>query len=159
MKTQSPILSILFSVLLAGGFILAGGSIVAISFNAIQAPTANFHAPHFVTAAAGIVLLLGGLMVFTKVLAGQFGAQNLLLQWIQYVLVLLAILASSVVFLWAGFGAEVHNFAQTAGLSAMRVINSSDGGASRLIIGWGVVVTLLVMLVWGIFKKPTVSNA
>jgi hypothetical protein len=158
MKTQSHVLSILFGVLFAGLFILAGAYIVAISFDVIHVPPEGFHAPRIIAAAAGMVFFLGGLLVFIRIVAGDYGSQTLLFQRMQYLLVLLAMLAFSAVFLWAGFGSGARNIVQTSSFGSTSVSQAGDETSGRLIFGGAGVLFLFVTLAAGVFKWPKGSG-
>ncbi len=156
MKNQSSILSVLFGLLFAGLFVLAGAYIMAISFDVIHVPPESFHAPRVVTAAGGLVFFLSGLMMFMRQVSGDVGSQTLLFQWMQYVLELLVQLAFSLVFLWAGFGTGTRDFVQTSGLGVLGLIRPMVEGTGRFIFGGGVLM-LFATLAWGVFKWPKVT--
>jgi len=134
-KTQSTILPALSGVLFAGVFVLAGAYIMSISFDVIHVPPENFHAPRFVTAAAGIVFVMFGLMLMTRLMAGDYGSQSPLFQWVQYFLMVVGLLSFSAVFLWAGFGSGAHAFVQTTTVGGISNSEPASESSGRLIFG------------------------
>ncbi|MBL6965426.1 MAG: hypothetical protein ISR60_02620 [Anaerolineales bacterium] len=116
-------------------FMVVGGLIILMAVDILPLDPASLHAPRWVLGAAGALFFLSGALVFLQGIAGPDGEHDVLVQWVQYVLVLGAMLAFSSVFLWVGFGPGEREFQTTTSVGPLSVSGQGNDVVGRCLFG------------------------
>ncbi|MBT3391515.1 MAG: hypothetical protein HN413_14030 [Chloroflexi bacterium] len=124
-------------------FMAVGGLIILMALEIIPMDPSSLHAPRWVLGAAGALFFLSGALVFLQGIAGPDGEHDALMRWVQYVLVLGAMVAFSSVFLWVGFGPGEREFQTTTSVGPLSVSGQGNDVVGRCLFGGFGVLTAL----------------
>jgi hypothetical protein len=130
-------------------FLLAGGYIMATSLGYLPADEASFHAPRWVVALAGLVFVMGGLMVLVNGLFGEYGRDTPVFKFLQGLGGMIFLLAFGLVFFWVGFGPGEREFETSGSVGPFSASGSGDSLFGRCLFG-GIGLAVLAAAVWGL---------
>ena len=139
---------------------MVGSYIVLISLDIIHVSDDNFNAPRLIVAAAGMVFVLGGLMVMVNALKDISGGDHPVFRWLYSALIFSFLVLFAIPFHWAAFGSGERQFSCSASIG---FVTSTAGGSEtsgRLVFGIAailidvLIIGMLIRLLRGIDLAP-----
>ena len=147
--------SFLGMVLFGSVFLLVGTFIVLISFDIIPVAEDSFNAPRLVVAAAGMVFVLGGMLVMVNALRHVSGVDSPVYRWLYSALIFAFIVIFAIPFNWAAFGPGERAFSSSVSVGAATSSGSSSEFSGRLVFGIAailvdaLIISMLIRLLQG----------
>ena len=133
------------------GLIAIGAGLIPLLIGAgvIPADQANFNAPHWVVALAGLAFIFAGAAILFGAPDGEGSAGARALGLLMF---LATIAALATIATWVSIGPGAREFSSSAGIPGVEITSSGDPTVGRIVFGIGALIT------WGVFLLALVQG-